>query len=126
MKKTLALALAAALLYLTPSVPVSINSLAASTKFYTAANPIPNRYIVVLATTDLSPVATPAATPVSGKASAASVSTAMTMSVDASSAAVVAYPAPDPGVVATATSLTSTYGGSFSTTWGVALKENCR
>lgn len=120
MKKTLALVLAAALLYLAPSLPVSIKSLAASTKFYTAANPIPNRYIVVLATTDLSPVATPAATPVSGKASAVSVST-MAMAVD-SDAAVIAEPAPDPGVVATATSLTSTYGGTFSTTWSVALK----
>ncbi|HJT28396.1 MAG TPA: S8 family peptidase [Pyrinomonadaceae bacterium] len=120
MKKTLALVLATASLYLAPSLPVSIKSLAASTKFYTAANPIPNRYIVVLATTDLSPVATPAATPVSGKASAVSVST-MAMAVD-SDAAVIAEPAPDPGVVATATSLTSTYGGTFSTTWSVALK----
>ena len=124
MKKTLALVLAAALLYLTPFGPLSVKSpaLAASTKFYTAANPIPNRYIVVLATTDLSPVATPAATPVSGKASAASVSTMSAMALDSSSAVVVAEPAPDPGVVATATSLTSTYGGTFSTTWGVALK----
>ena len=124
MKKTLALVLAAALLYLTPFNPLSIKSpaLAASTKFYTAANPIPNRYIVVLATTDLSPVATPAATPVSGKASAVSVSTMSAMALDSSSMAVVAEPAPDPGVVATATSLTSTYGGTFSTTWGVALK----
>jgi subtilisin family serine protease len=120
MKKTLALVLAAALLYLAPSPPVSIKSLAASSKFYTAANPIPNRYIVVLATTDLSPVATPAATPVSSKASAASVS-AMAMSVDSSSA-VIAEPAPDPGVVATATNLTSTYGGTFSGTWSLALK----
>jgi len=122
MKKTLALVLAAALLYLTPSAPVSIKTLAASTKFYTAANPIPNRYIVVLATTDLSPIATPAATPVSGKTSAASVSAMSAMALDSSSMAVIAEPAPDPGVVATATSLTSTYGGTFSTTWGVALK----
>jgi subtilisin family serine protease len=124
MKKTLALVLAAALLYLTPCGPLSIKSpaLAASTKFYTAANPIPNRYIVVLATTDLSPIATPAATPVSGKASAASVSTMSAMVLDSDSVAVVAEPAPDPGVVATATSLTSTYGGTFSTTWSVALK----
>jgi len=121
MKKTLALVLAAALLYLALSPPVSIEGLAAATKFYTAANPIPNRYIVVLATTDLSPIATPAATPVSGKASAASVSATMAMPID-SSAAVIAEPAPDPGVVATATSLTSTYGGTFSTTWSVALK----
>jgi len=124
MKKTLALLLAAALLYLTPSSPLPITNqtLAASTKFYTAANPIPNRYIVVLATTDLSPIATPAATPVSTKGSTASVSAMSAMTVDSSSAAVVAEPAPDPGVVATATSLTSTYGGTFSTTWSVALK----
>ncbi|HYV09467.1 MAG TPA: S8 family peptidase [Pyrinomonadaceae bacterium] len=121
MKKTLALVLAAALLYLALSPPLSIEGLAAATKFYTAANPIPNRYIVVLATTDLSPIATPAATPVSGKVSAASVSATMAMPID-SSAAVIAEPAPDPGVVATATSLTSTYGGTFSTTWSVALK----
>ena len=125
MKKTLALALAAALLYLTPSAPVSINSLAASTKFYTAANPIPNRYIVVLATTDLSPVATPAATPVSSKTSVTSVSAMSAMALDSSSVAV-AEPAPDPGVVATATSLTSTYGGTFSTTWSAALTLVCR
>ena len=118
MKKMLALVLAAALLYLAPSSPLSQ---AASTKFYTAANPIPNRYIVVLATTDLSPIATPAATPVSGKTSAVSLSTTA-MSIDSGSVAVIAEPAPDPGVVATATSLTSTYGGTFSTTWGVALK----
>ena len=93
-------------------------ALAASTKFYTAANPIPNRYIVVLATTDLSPIATPAATPVSGKASAASVSTMSAMALDSSSMAVIAEPAPDPGVVATATSLTSTYGGTFSDNMG--------
>lgn len=124
MKKTLALVLAAALLYLTPYSPLSIKSpaLAASTKFYTAANPIPNRYIVVLATTDLSPIATPAATPLSGKTSAASVSTMSAMALDSSSMVVVAEPASDPGVVATATSLTSTYGGTFSTTWSVALK----
>jgi aqualysin 1 len=125
MKKTLALLLAAALLYLAPSPPLFIESqtLAASTKFYTAANPIPNRYIVVLATTDLSPIATPAATPVSGKASAASVSTmAMAMAVDSSSTSVIAEPVADAGVVATATSLTSTYGGTFSATWSVALK----
>jgi len=122
MKKTLALVLAAALLYLTPSAPVSIKTLAASTKFYTAANPIPNRYIVVLATTDLSPIATPAATPVSGKTSAASVSAMSAMALDSSSIAVIAEPAPDPGVVATATSLTTTYGGTFSTTWAAALK----
>ena len=123
MKKTLALVLAAALLYLTPCNPLSIKSpvLAASTKFYTAANPIPNRYIVVLATTDLSPVATPAATPVSGKASAVSASMSA-MALDSNSMAVVAEPAPDPGVVATATSLTSTYGGTFSKTWSAALK----
>ena len=66
MRKTLALLLAVALLYLVPGAPQSIKSqtLVATTKFYTVANPIPNRYVVVLATTDLSPVAAaPAATP---------------------------------------------------------------
>src|SRR6185369_15100749 len=123
MKKTLALVLAVACLYLTPSRSLTIKSqpLAASTKFYTVANPIPNQFIVVLATTDLSPIAdpAPAATPVSAKASAASatMSALSATSLDSSSMAVVAEPAPDPVVVATATSLTSTYGGSFSTTW---------
>src|SRR6185503_18353932 len=125
MKKTLALVLAVACLYLTPSRSLTIKSqpLAASTKFYTVANPIPNQFIVVLATTDLSPIAdpAPAATPVSAKASAAS-ATMSAMALDSSSMAVVAEPAPDPVVVATATSLTSTYGGSFSTTWSAALK----
>ena len=128
MKKTLALVLAVACLYLTPSRSLSINSqpLAASTKFYTVANPIPNQFVVVLATTDLSPIAdpAPAATPVSAKASGATatMSALSATSLDSSSMAVVAEPAPDPGVVATATSLTSTYGGTFSTTWGAALK----
>ena len=59
MRKTLALLLAVAFLYLVPSAPPSIKSqtLVAASKFYTVANPIPNRYIVVLATTDLSPIA---------------------------------------------------------------------
>jgi subtilisin family serine protease len=125
MKKTLALVLAAAFLYLTPSRPLTIKSqpLAASTKFYTVANPIPNQFIVVLATTDLSPIAdpAPAATPVSAKAPVAAASMSA-MSLDSSSAAVVAEPTPDPGVVATATALTSTYGGTFSVTWSAALK----
>ncbi len=125
MKKTLALVLAVACLYLTPSRSLSVKSqpLAASTKFYTVANPIPNQFVVVLATTDLSPIAdpAPAATPVSAKAPPAAALAMSSMSID-SSAAVVAEPAPDPGVVATATSLTSTYGGTFSTTWGAALK----
>ena len=65
MRKTLALLLAAAFLYLAPSAPLSTKSqtLAATSKFQTVANPIPNRYIVVLATTDLSPIADPAPTP---------------------------------------------------------------
>jgi subtilisin family serine protease len=126
MRKTLALLLAAAFLYLLPSAPLSIKSqaLVAPAKFQTVANPIPNRYIVVLATTDLSPIADPAptpkaATPVSAKAPAASA-----MSLESSSMPfVVAGPIPpDPVVVATATDLTATYGGTFSITWSVALK----
>ncbi len=126
MRKTLALLLAAAFLYLTPSYPSSIKSqpLAPPSKFQTAANPIPNRFIVVLATTDLTPIAAPAPTPVSAtpKFGQDSVSSAAAMSPDSSSVSFVAEPAPDSGVVATATSLTSTYGGTFSLTWGVALK----
>src|SRR5689334_1686037 len=122
MKKTLALLLAA-FLYLAPARPLSVKSqsMAAAGKFQTVANPIPNRYIVVLATTDLSPIATPAATPVSTKSAQASAASAAAVVSD-SSAAVATEPAPDPQVVATATSLTSTYGGTFTSTWGVALK----
>src|SRR5215510_4879078 len=122
MRKTLALLLAAALLYLVPAPFVSINNqtLAAAAKFQTVANPIPNRYIVVLATTDLSPIATPAATPIAVNKFAQASDTLSALSVDSSSVAFVAAPAPDPTVVATATSLTSTYGGTFSTTWSVA------
>lgn len=131
MKKMLALLLVVVCLYLAPTPPLSITrqTLAASTKFYPAANPIPNRYIVVLVTTDLSPIATPAATPVSTKGGAASLSDSMSaqmsaQSLDSDSIAVVADPAPlpDPGVVATATALTAMYGGTFSTTWSVAIK----
>src|SRR5262245_29460953 len=127
MKKTLALVLVAACLYMAPTPPVFINrTLAASTKFYTVANPIPNQYIVVLATTDLSPVAQPASTPVGGvaKGAVASIAPASAMSLDSSSMSLVAspMPLPDPVVVATATDLTSTYGGTFSLTWSNALK----
>ena len=53
MRNTLALLLAAGFLYLVPFAPLPIKTqtLAASSKFQTVANPIPNRYIVVLATT---------------------------------------------------------------------------
>ena len=129
MRKTLALLLAAAFLYLAPSRPLTIKSpaLAASSKFQTVANPIPNRYIVVLATTDLSPIAAPAPTPVaatpkSAQASTAFAPTASAMALDSSSTSFATEPAPDPTVVTTATELTTTYGGSFSSTWGQAIK----
>ena len=129
MRKTLALLLAAAFLSLAPSRPLSIKStaLAASSKFQTVANPIPNRYIVVLATTDLSPIAAPAPTPVSAtpksaQASAASASTTSAVALDSSSMSFATEPAPDPQVVTTATELTTTYGGTFSDTWGQAIK----
>lgn len=128
MRKTLALLLAVAFLYLVPSTPRSIKSqtLVAASKFYTVANPIPNRYVVVLATTDLSPIAAPApapkATPTGPPASATSA-----FSSDSSSMSFVPAPVPAPipadsQVVATATNLTSSYGGTFSLNWGVALK----
>jgi subtilisin family serine protease len=129
MRKTLALLLATAFLYLAPSRPLSIKSpvLAASSKFQTVANPIPNRYIVVLATTDLSPIAAPAPTPVgatpkSAQASTGFASTASAMALDSSSMSFATEPAPDPQVVTTATELTNTYGGTFSDTWGQAIK----
>src|SRR6185503_10506484 len=123
MRKTLATLLAVAFLFLVFSAPLSItsHSMAATSKFQTVANPIPNRFIVVLATTDLSPIATPApapkvAAPMSPSASAAA------LVFDSSSAAVVTELAPDPTVIASANYLTSTYGGTYSLTWSVALK----
>ena len=127
MRKTLALLLAAAFLSLAPSRTLSIKSTAwaASSKFQTVANPIPNRYIVVLATTDLSPIAAPAPTPVGASPKSAQASTAFAasaMALDSSSMSFATEPAPDPQVVTTATELTSTYGGTFSSTWGQAIK----
>ena len=111
MRKTLVLLLAAAFLY-----PV------APSKFYTVANPIPNRYIVVLATTDLSPIAAASPTPLAATSKSAQTSTALAISPESSSTSDAEGPTPDPQVVATATDLTSAYGGTFTSTWGVALK----
>ena len=124
MRKTLALLLAAGFLYLVPFAPLPIKSqsLAASSKFQTAANPIPNRYIVVLATTDLTPIAAPAPTPKTATLKSLTASDASATVLDSSSMSFVAEPMPDPGVVTTANNLTSTYGGTFSNTWSVALK----
>jgi len=122
MRKTLALLLVVGLFYGVFSAPPLFKSraMAASSKYETVANPIPNRYIVVLATTDLSPIAAPAPTPMTRASNSTQLSAASAFSSDSTSVAT--EPAPDPQVVATATSLTSTYGGTFSTTWGVALK----
>lgn len=122
MRKTLALLLVVGFLYGVFSAPPLLKSevMAASSKYETVANPIPNRYIVVLATTDLSPIAAPAPTPIAKNFNGTQLSAASAFSSDSTSVAT--EPAPDPQVVATATSLTSTYGGTFSTTWGVALK----
>lgn len=125
MTKTLALLLAAGFLYLVPSHPLLVKSqplAAPPSKFQTVANPIPNRYIVVLATTDLSPIAAPAPTPITATPKFGQAAFAATISPDMSSETFVAEPAPDSQVVATATELTSTYGGTFSLTWSVALK----
>jgi subtilisin family serine protease len=125
MRKTLALLLAVAFLYLVASAPPSIKSqtLVAANKFYTVANPIPNRYIVVLATTDLSPVGAATPAPKTGIADSAQVASPSAFSSVSNSTAIIATPIPDdPDVVATAMSLTSTYGGSFSLTWSAALK----
>jgi len=124
MRKTLATLLAAVCLYLVPFGPLSVTShgMVAPNKFYTVANPIPGRYVVVLATTDLSPIANPAPTPKSATPVGVTSAAALAMSPDMNAMAVVAEPAPDPTVVATATALTSTYGGTFSTTWSFAIK----
>jgi subtilisin family serine protease len=124
MRNTLALLLAAGFLYLVPFAPLPIKSetMAATSKFQTVANPIPNRYIVVLTTTDLTPIAAPAPTPKAATPRSLSDSTASAISLDSSSESFIAEPMADAQVVATATNLTSTYGGTFSTTWSVALK----
>lgn len=126
MRKTLALLLAATVLYLAPSAPRSTKSqtVAATSKFYTVANPIPNRYIVVLATTDLGPVADPTPAPKSTTPVGTTDSSAVAASsVMATSTSFMAAPVPvDPVVVTTATDLTATYGGTFSSTWSSALK----
>ena len=105
MRKTLALLLATAFLYPAASPPLSIKSqtLVAPAKFRTVANPIPNRYIVVLATTDFSPIAGPAPTPIAATPAIAQASAASAISPDSSSTPSVAEPIPaDPQVVATA------------------------
>ena len=124
MRKTLALLLAA-FLYLAASAPKPIESqtLAASSKFHTVANPIANRYIVVLATTDLSPIAAPAPTPLAAKPKSFQASSDSANSAESSLAIDVAESVPaDSQVEATATELTSAYGGTFSLTWSFALK----
>lgn len=126
MRKTLALLLVAAVLYFAPSHPVSTKSQTlASGKFYTVANPIPNRYIVVLATTDLSPIATPTPTPKTATPLIAKSAVASTMATelsDSSATPSFAEPVPEPQVVTTASDLTAAYGGTFSDTWSAALK----
>src|SRR5688572_5678633 len=127
MRKMLALLLAAACLYMvaSPSASIKSQTLAASSKFHMVANPIPNRYIVVLATTDLSPIAAPAPTPIATTSKSAKTSAAVAVSPESSSTfdSDVEGPVPaDSGVVATATDLTSAYGGTFTKTWSNALK----
>ena len=127
MTKTLALLLAAAFLYMATSTPLSTKSqpLVSTSKFRTVANPIPNRYIVVLATTNLSPIPTPTPTPFTTPKTAkpATMSAASSPSAESSMAFEVEEPVPaDSEVVATATALTSDYGGTFNLTWSAALK----
>ena len=123
MRKTLALLLAAACLYLAPSAPLSGRSQAAvaPVKFYTVANPIPNRYIVVLATTNLNPIAAPAPTPMAAAPKSGSASAASVTSPDSGLAVAGAEPVADEDVVETAADLTSANGGSFDLTWSNAV-----
>ena len=126
MRKTLALLLAAAFLYLAVSTPTPLKAKPwprSSTKFYTVANPIPNRYIVVLATTDLTPIATPAPTPLTAKPKTCSgYRPTRRVSPDRCGFGVAAPVPADSQVEATATELTAAYGGSFSLTWSFAIK----
>ncbi len=127
MTKTLALLLLAAFLYMATSAPLSTKSqpLVTTTKFHTVANPIPNRYIVVLATTNLSPIPDPTPTPFTAPKTAkpATMSAANSASAESSMAFEVEEAVPaDSEVVATATALTADYGGTFNLTWSAALK----
>jgi subtilisin family serine protease len=130
MRKTLALLLAASFLYLAVSAPAPINSqtlaAAATSKYQTVANPIPNRYIVVLATTDLTPIATPAPTPAAAKPKTAAASSGSASSASYNESDVMfeaAEPAPaESQVEATAIELTTAYGGTYSLTWSFAIK----
>ena len=125
MRKTLALLLAVAFLYLAAYPSRSVESQApVASKYYTVANPIPNRFIVVLATTNLSPIPAPAPTPVAGKTKSAQFSATSAMAPASMVDSAVAEPAPDddPVVVTTATELTATYGGTFDITWSDAVK----
>ena len=123
MRKTLALLLAAAFLSFVPSAPPLTKSQAASTKFYTVANPIPNRYVVVLATTDLTPISGPAPTPKAASPVSSISASALALSPDSSATFEVGDPAPtEPQVITTANDLTAAYGGTYSSTWSQALK----
>jgi hypothetical protein len=133
MRKMLALLLAAAVLYFAP-VFLSVKSqtktqaTASSSKFVTVANAIPNRYIVVLSTTDLSPIPNPtptslSATPKNAQSSSTASASAPQFAPHSGAMFDVAGQVPaDTQVGATATSLTSTHGGSFSKLWSEAVK----
>lgn len=129
MRKTLALLLAAAVLFIAPSLlsvqsQTTTQSATATSKYHTVANAIPNRFIVVLASTNLNPV--PAATPVGGTAKntppASTTFSAISPDSNPAFEGVIAPAPADPPVAVTATALTSTYGGSFSKTWSDAIK----
>lgn len=130
MRNTLALLLAVVFLFVAPSALLRVKSqtavksqsaAAAPAKFQTVANPIPNRYIVVLATTNLSPVAAAAPTPVAAAPKDFQGSEFSANSAQSSDSFAVAEPDPNPGVVAIATDLTNTNGGSFDKTWSKAV-----
>lgn len=125
MRKTLALLLTAAFLSLAPSF-LSFKSqalVAPPIKFYTVANAIPNRYIVVLATTNLNPIAAPAPTPVTVTKSASRSFADSAVTPESSAVFDVEGPVPaEPAVAQTAADLTAQYGGTFSLTWSEAVK----
>ena len=149
MRKNLILVLTVLLFIGGSSTPlVSGRASAADSKFRPVANPIPGRYIVVLATTNLDPVAettpTPGPTPAAADLSlldAASSSVSAAGAAAASSFAGAAYvetaaqavtattdetaapaPTPDPQTVETRDALLETYGGSADKTWSYAFK----
>ena len=142
MRKEFALLVTVSLCLATFSTPF-INGQASiqESKFHKVENSIPNQYLVVLTGTNFSPIIdptpsltpSPTVEPTSSSTMHSSTSSELITSSTPSpspqpAASLTASPLPeeapppDPDVIATAEDLTNTYGGTYQTTWGTALK----